>query len=279
MKKILTLAVMLVTVLLLAACWPAEVGVTTEFNANGSGTRTFVVDIMDDTLSTTPIGNPDDPEGVEEKGAVINDKHIDGGLIAIQTWLEENAPDFITVHPARVEGYHRYFTFSYDFSSFKDFLEKYETLVNLSPTISWDDFEDSEKPQFTAEGFFEKKLTFKESKVLLEASLDWAVDGIFNDIYNEQDLAGFVTKADISVIANVVIQLGDGEFKEERHYDANRDDGTDGDKGVIVFVESEEFEVDGKSMDMLTLGLTIGGAVLALLAIAGGVFFFMKKRV
>lgn len=278
MKKIFTLAVMLVSVLMLAACWPAEVSVTTDFNADGSGTRTFVIDIMDDTLSTEPIQNPDDPDGVEEKGAVLNDKHVEGGIIAIQTWLEENAPEFMTVHPAKVEGYHRIFTMSFDFSSFNDFLEKYELLVNLSPTITWDSFDADELPQFTSEGFFEKKLTYKESKVLLEASMDWAVDGIYNDIYNEADLAGFVTKADISVLASVTVNLGGATYEELRHFDPNRDDGTEGDKGVVVFVESESFEVEGKAMDGLMIGLTVGGGLVLLLAIAGTVFFLMKKR-
>ena len=139
---------------------------------------------MDDTLSTTPITNPDDPAGTEGKGAVLNDKHIDGGVIAIQTWLEENAPDFITVHDAKVEGYHRIFTMSYEFKDFDDFLTKYQTLVNLSPTLSWDDFDASELPTLVVSGGFTKTLTFKESKAIVDASLDWAIDGIWNSIYN-----------------------------------------------------------------------------------------------
>lgn len=279
MKKIFSLVTLLVVALVLTGCWPAEVGVTTEFNADGSGVRTFVVDIMDDSLSTEPIVNPDDPDQDEGKGPVLNDKHVDGGVEAIQTWLEENAPSFITVHDATVDGYHRYFTFSFEFSSFEDYLDKYEQLVNLSPTISWDDFDDTEKPQLKVEGFFEKTLVYSESMDILKASLDWAVSGIWEDIYQEADLADFVFKEDIWTIANVKITIGDGEFKEERYYDPNAEEGNAaGDTGKVIFVESTEFEVSGKSMDILMLSLVIGGAVVVLAGIGVGVFFLLKKK-
>ena len=274
MKKLLALLVMAVLVVTLTACWPGEIGVTTVFNANGSGTRTIVVDVMDDLLSAVPIVNPDDPEGTEGKGAVLNDKYLDGGVVAIQTWLEDNAPDFITVETMTTTGYHRYFTMTYDFSSFEDFLDKYEQLVNLSPNMSWDDFDDADKPTLDVQGGFRKTLTFKESKAIVEASLDWAIDGIWNDIYDEADLAGYVTKADISVLAGYTVQIGDEEIEELRYYDPNAADG-DTNTGKVIFVESESFEVSGS---FANTGLIIGLSVGVVAVIGGVVFFFMKRK-
>jgi|SRR5690554_458030 len=281
MKKVLMSIVALAIVSMLAACWPAEIGVETTFNADGSGTRVFVIDIMDDTLSTTPITNPDDPEGTEGKGAVLNDKHVDGGVIAIQAWLEDNAPDFMTVHDATVDGYHRYFKLSFDFESFDDFLAKYELLVNLSPNLSWDDFDASELPTLTSSTSGSvKTMTFTESKVMVEASLDWAISGIYEDLYNEADLAGFVTKADIWVLANVKVTLGDGEFKEERHYDPDAEEGDDaGNTGKVIFVESQEFEATGEFEVPTTNIWLIVGIVAGVLVLGGlGAFFLIKKR-
>ncbi|VEU83317.1 hypothetical protein [Acholeplasma hippikon] len=281
MKKILLVIITLVSVFMLTACWPAEVGVETTFNADGSGTRVFVIDIMDDTLSQTPIINPDDPEQDEDKGPVVNDKHIKGGLSKIQDWLEANAPDFMTVHPMTTDGVHRYFKMSFDFTSFEDFLAKYKQLVNLSPSISWDDFDETELPTFKVEGSGSMKdITFTESKVLVEASLDWAVEGIYKDLYDAQDLAGYVTKVDIWVLANVKIQVGDGKFEELRHYDPNGVE-ADGKTGKVIFVESESFTAKGKGeiksgmSTLAVVGITAGSIL-----VVGGVlaFFMLKKR-
>lgn len=274
MKKLLVLFVMAVVLVTLTACWPGEIGITTVFNANGSGTRTIVLDVMDDTLSAVPIINPDDPDQTEGKGAVLNDKYIDGGVIAIQTWLEDNAPDFITVEAVRTEGFHRYFTMTYDFDDFDDFLDKYEQLVDLSPNMSWDDFDDDEKPTLTIEGSFKKSLTFKESRNIVEASLDWAIDGIWNDIYDEADLAGYVTKADISVLAGYTVTIGESEVEELRYYDATAADG-DTNTGKVIFVESNAFEVTG---DFTNTGLIIGLSVGVVVIVGGVVAFFVFKR-
>lgn len=273
MKKLLVLVVMAVFALTLTACWPGEIGVTTEFNADGSGTRTIVLEVMDDTLSDVAITNPDDPDGDEGKGAVLNDKHIDGGVIAIQTWLEDNAPAFITVEDAMVDGYVRTFTMSYAFDDFDDFLDKYEQLVNLSPNMSWDDFDDSEKPTLDITGGFKKTLTFKESKTILEASFDWAIDGIWNDIYDEADLAGYVTKADISVLAGYNVTIGDDELEEIRYYDPEAEDGDF--TGKVIFVESDSFALTG---EYTNTGLIVGLIVAAVAVIGGAVFLVLKLK-
>ncbi|QWB96247.1 hypothetical protein KHQ89_02070 [Mycoplasmatota bacterium] len=50
-RKYLVLVLMAVLALSLTACWNGEIGVVTTFNADGSGTRTITLDVMDDTLS------------------------------------------------------------------------------------------------------------------------------------------------------------------------------------------------------------------------------------
>lgn len=274
-KKILLAIAVLMIGLSLTACWPGEVGITTVFNQDGSGTRTIVLDVMDDTLSTEPIINPDDPDQTEGKGAVINNQHITGGLPEIQTWFVQNAPEFMTVKDMTVEGYHRYFTLEYSWTDFEDFLAKYEQLVNLSDTISWDDFTEEEKPALTTEGLYTKELTFTESKVLVEASLDWAITGIYEDIYEEATLAGWVTKADISVLAGYTVTINENTYEELPHFDADAADGDEGLTGVRVFVESDDFTVTGAfSNTGLLVGTIVG--VVAILGIVG--FVVLKKR-
>lgn len=279
MKKIFALVVLAVFGLILTGCWPAEVGVTTVFNADGSGTRTFVIDIMDEDLADGPIINPDDPDQDEGKGNVENNPYIDGGVIAIQEWLEDNSPEFITVHEPKVDGYHRYFTMSFDYTSFDDFLDKYAKLVNLSDTMSWDDFDDSEKPNLKVEGFLTKTMTYTESAELMKASMDWAVTGIWNDIYNDNGLGEYIEKENIWVLANVKFTLGDGEFKEERHYDADAEEGDlAGNTGKIVFVETTDFSVTGNSLDVVMVTVLSVAGVLVLAGAGVLVFFLLKKK-
>ena len=273
-KKILLLVVLLGTAFALMGCWPAEIGVTTTFEADGSGERTIIIDIMDDTLSEDPIVNPDDPEGEEGKGAVINNKHIVGGLPAIQTWLEDNAPAFMTVEDSYTEGYHRYFVLTYSWTDFDDFIDKYKTLVNLSPTLNWDDFDEEELPKLETSGFFSKEMTFTESRAIVEASLDWAVDGIWNDIYDPADLGDYVTKADISVLAGYKVVINDSTVEKTAYYDPDAQDGDTG-TGVRVFVEDEAFSATGTFSQPLVIGGTI---VVGVLVIAGAVFAVMKFK-
>lgn len=272
-KKILALVVMIGLVFSLTGCWPGEIGITTVFNQDGSGTRTIVLDVMDDTLSAVPIINPDDPDQDEGKGAVINNKHITGGLLEIQTWLEDNAPEFITVEDATVEGYHRYFTMTYTWTDFDDFLAKYEQLVNLSPNMSWSDFDDSEKPMLETSGLYTRTVSFSESRAIVEASLDWAIDGIWNDIYDEADLAGFVTKADITVLAGYRVEIGEAFTEEIGAYDPDAVDG-DG-TGAMVYVESEDFSVEGQFSNV---GMVIGTIILGVAVVAGAVFAVTKFK-
>ncbi len=132
------------------------------------------------------------------------------------------------------------------------------------------------KPTLEVSGGFTKTLTFYESKTILEASLDWALDGIYNDIYNEADLAGFVTKADISVLAGYTVRIGDEELSEIRYYDPNASENNDaGDTGKVIFVESDDFELSGSFTNTgLIVGLVIGAVAL----IGGGVFLVLKFK-
>ncbi len=67
-KKLFAVLLTIVSVIALTGCWVGEVGVTTVFdNKAGAGTRTYILDVMDDTLSSTPITNPDRPRRVRRQ--------------------------------------------------------------------------------------------------------------------------------------------------------------------------------------------------------------------
>jgi hypothetical protein len=274
MKKRLFLLVALVALsLTLTGCWPGEVAVDTTINTDGSGTRTYVLTVFDDSLQTDPITNLDDPDGTEGKGAIINSIHITGGVSEIQTWFDDNSPEWMTVEDMQTVGNQRIFTLSYDFADFDEFLSRYEQLVDLSPTTSWSDFDAIELPTFECSGLLTKECTFTETTNLVNASFDWAVDGIYEDIYDEASLAGYVTKSDISVLADYTLELN-GETIEELHaYDADAADGTDN-TGVVVNVTSESFTLSTSFTN--TIAIVVGVAAIAV--IGGGVFFFIKKK-
>ena len=273
MKRIISLLITLTLVFTLAGCWAGEVSVDTTFEKDGSGTRTIVLAVMDDTLSTTPITNPDDPDGTEGKGAVINNQHITGGIAAIYTWLDDNAPTWMTVEAMTTEGVTRYFELSYTFTSFEDFLAKYEELVDLSPSAAWADFTADELPTFECEGLFTNACTFNESIDLVNASLDWAVDGIWTDIYDESTLAGYVTKADISVLSSYKVTLGGEVVEEVSAFDPDAVDGEG--TGKVLYPTGPTWEVVGEFPNTTAYIIT---AVIAVVVVAGGVLVVIKKK-
>ncbi len=275
-KRFALFTVMFFAVLTLAGCWNGEVFVETTMNMDGSGERVYTLRVMDDTLSTDAILNPDDPDQNKNTGPVINDKHIVGGLPAIQTWLEENAPDFMTVHDMEVEGYMRYYTISFTFDSFEDFLDKMQQLVDLSPVLGWDDFDADELPQLECSGALTRTCTFTESAVIVEASMDWAIDGIWNDIYDADDLAGFVEKGDIAVFSDYRITLGDTEYEELAHYDPDAEyPENDDHDGRMVYITSNEFTITNEG---LNTGIVVGIVVAAIVVIGGVVAFVVTKK-
>lgn len=272
-KRSILLVLLFAITLTLTGCWPGEIQVDTTMNNDGSGSRSFVVTVYDDSLQTDPIGNPDDPDGTEGKGAVINSIHITGGVSEIQTWLTDNSPSWMTVEDMKTEGNQRIFTLTYDFTDFEDFLAKYEELVNLSPNLTWADFDEDEKPTFVCEGFLTKECTFTESTTLVNASFDWAKDGIWTDIYDEASLAGYVTKDDIAVLADYTLDLN-GETIEELHaYDATAVDG-DG-TGAVVNVTSESFTLATSFTNTTSVVIIV---VAAIAAIGGGAVLFLRKK-
>ena len=279
MRKVLSILTIITISLVLAGCWPGEIGVSTTFDVDGAGHRDYRLVVYDDSLSTTPISNPDDPEGTKALGEVLNDKHIDGGVEAIQGWLETNAPVFLEVLPMETEGVQRIFTLRMTYESFEEFLSQYEDLVNLSPNLSWADFTEEEKPTLvTTEADGITTVTFEESQVLLEASWDWALDGIYNSIFQEADLAGFVDKSSITQFATYDVDLETETLSIVSEYDPDVEN-SDGTIGSVQFIDVGEFSL-AHSFDTpfaftpLLIGLIVAGAAL----LVGGVVFVVKKK-
>lgn len=292
MKKILSFTVLLGIIVLLTGCWPGEVTTITDINRDGSGTKTYELVVW---LSGTNFDDPDEDEG---KGAIDNDKYIVGdGVEAIQTWLEANAPDWATISrdDRVVEGLDaKVFVLSYDFTDFDDYLAKYAELVNLSPTLSWDDFDETEIPSLVTEevevdGAKVERVTYTESLVMVQASIDWAIQGIFNDdsVFDEADLVGFIGAGDISKVAGVIVNLGEeSTLTEYRYYDADIAEGQqdlEGNElyGKVVYPSGDAdglFIVhDDVELPSNTL-LFVGIGVVAVLAVAGVVLFVTKRK-
>jgi len=278
MKRKLTFLSIIVFTMVLSACWSGEIGVDTVMDLQGAGHRDFYVVVYDDTLSTTPIINPNDPDGSKGNGPVLNNQHIEGGIPAIQDWLEDNTPAFLEVLPMRTEGVQRIFTVRMTFDSFEDFLGQYEQLVDLSPTLSWSDFTEAEKPTLTTveeDGL--SKVTLNESNVILQASFDWAIDGIYNSIFLEASLAGFVDKTSLTQFATYNLTLGEEELSIISEYEPDVVD-SNGLLGQVVYIDQPSFTLTSTTelpaLNTLLL-VVIGGAVAA---VAGGAYFLLKKK-
>ncbi|GEM_PF-795229 len=280
-RKVTLVSMLLLFVFVLTGCWQGEVFVDTTFNADGSGERIFQLTVYDDTLADEAIPNPEDPTGEKGHGPVINDKHIVGGLPAMQTWFEENAPDFMEVHDMETdeENYLRIYTLSFAFDDFDEFLERMETLVNLSPVMSWEDFDADELPAMECDGmFFTETCTFTESREIVEASLDWAIDGIWNDIYDADDLEGFVEKGDIAVFADYRTTVFDSTYEEMGHYDPDAEDPDHPDiGGLYVYVDSDFFEVVGERTNSAGISIVVAGAIIVIGLAVGAVYIFKLK--
>lgn len=276
-RKLAFLSIMAFT-MVLSACWSGEIGVDTVMDAEGAGHRDFYVVVYDESLSDTPIINPNDPDGAKGNGPVLNVQHIEGGIPAIQDWLEDNTPAFLEVLPMRTEGVQRIFTVRMTFDSFEDFLGQYEQLVDLSPNLSWSDFTAAEKPTLTTveeDGL--SKVTLTESNVILQASFDWAIDGIYNSIFLEASLAGFVDKTSLSQFATYNLTLGEETLNIVSEYDPAVVD-SNGRLGQIVYIDQASFTLTSSTElpAMNTLLFVLIGA--AVVAVAGGAYFFTKKK-
>ncbi|MFA5720227.1 MAG: hypothetical protein WC939_04115 [Acholeplasmataceae bacterium] len=277
MKRLGFLVIAIIFAFTLVGCWAGEITVDTTFNLDGSGTRSYILYVMDESLSDEDITNPDDPDGTENKGKVHNNTYIEGGVVAMQAWFEANAPKILTVEPMKTEGIYRIFTLTMKFKNFDEFVAQYKELVNLSPTITWDDFEDDDKPQFKSSGFLTKEATFTESRAILEASMDWAADGIYNDLWKPEDLDGFgVTKADIHVFANYKLKVGNTVFEDLQRFDPDAVDGEG--TGKVVYPQAPKFQTKGKAMNMPMVILLVVGGVVVLGGAAAGVYFVLKKK-
>jgi len=147
-----------------------------------------------------------------------------------------------------------------------------------TPNLSWADFEENEKPTWDCEGTINKACTFKESKVIVEASLDWAIDGIFTDIYDADDLEGYVTKADIAKLANYTLIVGDTKIEDLQTFDPTAvDDEAKGYTGKVVYVQNDEWEATDEFTNTTLIVVMIGAAVVVLGVGAFAVTRFMKK--
>ena len=245
-RKILLGFVLTVFAFLLAACWNGEVKVETTFNNIGGGERIITFDVIDESLSDEPILKRD------KTGNVENNQYIEGGVIALQAWFEANAPEILTVHPMETDGYYRYFTLSYTFESWQDFLAKYEILVNASPEeYTWNAFLPEQLPTMTVVG---KKVTIKDSRDVLKASLDWAVDGIYNSIYKKDVQGAANHKNAIYDLFNITMHLGTQNYELENYYD-------DGLEEMVRPVSNTEFyEIEYEFNPEVTFDLN-GGSI------------------
>lgn len=274
MKKFLLVVVTFGFIFALSGCWNGEISVDTVIEKDGSGSRTITLAVLDDTLSTDPIINPDDPDQTEGKGAVINNKHITGGLSEIQTWLDANSPTWMTVNDMRVDGVTRYFELTYSFTDFDDYMAKYKELVNLSPNQDWSDFDETEIPSFVCSGTLKVTCEYKESIDIVNASLDWAINGIYTDIYDEDDLAGYVTKADISTLANYKLTVDGKTVESISAYDAEAKDGDAG-TGAVVYPTGPSWTLTTEFTNVTAVIVT---GVLSVVVIAGAVVAIIKFK-
>ncbi len=181
MKKLLTLAMALVFIAtVLTACYPAIMNAEMALDEDGSGTRTFVAEILKDG-----VPNPDDPDDAEKNvsGMFTDPGYFPTGIQAAVDYLNTIRPEALSELTVAEETDRYVVTFTMDFDSIEDFNTKMKTL-----TADFDWVEEE-----IVEATFEKvdagnnqtTITYTEDLSLVNIASLWMSHGLWNSPVEE----------------------------------------------------------------------------------------------
>ncbi|MCM0647303.1 LPXTG cell wall anchor domain-containing protein [Clostridium swellfunianum] len=167
MKKFSFVAILMLVLLTFAGCWNGEAKSNASITSEkGKGSKTISFTILKDHVK-----KPDGNGTVED-----NSKYFPKGIGAVTTWLKSNVPAGFDITFAEKADYYLY-TLSYSFNDIADYNAKTKALAGAN----WAKYalQDATLTASEKDGGYE--VTFKESGKTTEASIKWALDGIFKN--------------------------------------------------------------------------------------------------
>jgi len=279
--------------LALSACYPAIIESTLTVNLDGSGTRTFVADLIKDGEP-----NPDNPSD-EVSGMFTDPGYFPAGLEAAVDYLNDLKPDFVSeLEMEELDDRYRV-TFSIDFDSIDDLNDK---VLTLSNDLDWDEADIAPAVLDIEEDDEEIVYTYTEDVSFLNISILW----ISNALWDYEPTPG-----EVAVFSKGHAQ---DNFNWEKHYNDDSlmqyamffthkntvglDDteevfGEDSDEIVVVHTvkkesppeeveeDEEEEEEDVKKEEespKTSDSMAIMGLVLGLGGLAGASLILKKKK-
>ena len=167
MKKISIVAMLMFVLLTFAGCWNGEAkSNTTITSEKGKGTKSITFTILKDHVK-----KPDGNGNVDD-----NSKYFPKGIGAVTTWVKSNVPAGFDITFAEKADYYLY-TLTYSFNDIADYNAKTKTLAGSN----FAKYGLTDATLTSTEKSDSYDVTFKESGKTTEASIKWAMDGIYKN--------------------------------------------------------------------------------------------------
>ncbi|MHB1483628.1 MAG: hypothetical protein ACYCYI_03100 [Saccharofermentanales bacterium] len=199
MKKLLslTLAIGLLAILL-TACYPAIINTKMELNADGSGKRTFIAEVLKDG-----VPNPDNPTDPAKNvsGMFTDPGYFPSGMQAAVDYLNTVRPTAVSAITMEEKTDRYVMTYTMDFESIDDFNTKMKT---LTAGLNWTTEEIAEATFVKVDaGDNQSTITYTEDISLVNIATLWMSHALWN-----------------SPVADKVFDkaYAQGQFNWEKHY-------------------------------------------------------------
>lgn len=182
MKKLLTLAISVIALaLVLTSCYPAILNTTMEVNLDGSGTRTFVVELLKDGET-----NPDDSSDTVA-GMFTNPGYFPQGIDPAVAYLNTLRPACLSPLVATEETDRYVVTFKMEFDSIDDFNTKMHTLTE---DLDWDEEGIVEATLTSVVGDTTTSYTYTEDVLLVNIGSLWMSYALWDSPQDTTEVTG-----------------------------------------------------------------------------------------
>ncbi|MHB8962981.1 MAG: sortase B protein-sorting domain-containing protein [Saccharofermentanales bacterium] len=196
MKKLIALVVSVVMLaMVLTSCYPAILNTTMSINLDGSGTRTFVVELLKDGTV-----NPDD--GTKSVTGMFTDPgYFPQGIQPAIDYLNTIRPAALSALTATEETDRYVVTFTMEFDSIDDFNTKMHT---LTADLDWSAEEVVDATLTAVLGETQTAYTYTEDILLVNIGSLWMSNGLWNSPQDETKIFD--------------VAYAQGQFNWQKHY-------------------------------------------------------------
>ncbi len=176
MKKLISLSLSLVMLaVVLTSCYPAIINTKMDLNSDGSGTRTFIAEILKDGQP-----NPDTPSDPAKNvtGMFTDPGYFPSGMQAVVDYLNTVKPAAVSAITMEDKTDRYVMTFTMSFTSISDFNTKMKTIITPADWTTYA-LEDSTFVKVDA-GNNKSNITYTEDLSLVNLSTTWMSYALWN---------------------------------------------------------------------------------------------------